>query len=80
MLGSTLLPALFALLVSANSGPSSTQEVPLGPNKLTEYTSCEPIWKTMVKCQSISGPAGLGKELTDCVCVPNPDGWYGYIH
>jgi len=79
MLLSTLFPALFALLASANSGPSSTQEVALGPNKLAECTSCEPIWKTMVKCQSISGPAGLGKELKDCICVPNPDGWYGYM-
>jgi hypothetical protein len=80
MLRLTLLPALFALLVSANSGPSSTQMVPLGPDKLAECTSCEPIWKTMVKCQTISGPAGLGKELKECICVPNPDGWYGYMH
>ena len=80
MLRSTLLPVLFALLVSANSGPSATQEVPLGPDKLAACTSCEPIWKTLLKCQTISGPAGLGKELEECICVPNPDGWYGYMH
>jgi len=51
-----------------------------GPNKLKECTYCEPIYMTMVKCQAIKRPGGIGKEITNCICVPNPDGWYGYLH
>lgn len=50
-----------------------------GPNKLNECTSCKPIYQAMVKCQTIKRPGGIGDEITDCICVPNPDGWYPYI-
>jgi len=82
---STITPSLRllvvgALLVAVPSASAATQTAEDGPNKLDDCTSCGPIYKTMAKCQTIKRPGGIGDEITDCVCVPNPDGWYPYIH
>ena len=82
---STITPSLRhlvvgALLVAVPSASAATLVAEDGPNKLDDCTSCGPIYKTMVKCQTIKRPGGIGSEIKNCICVPNPDGWYGYIH
>ncbi|KAG7291230.1 hypothetical protein NEMBOFW57_001242 [Staphylotrichum longicolle] len=69
------LAALSALPYVPGVGAASS-----GPNALKACTYCEPIYTTMVKCQTIKRPGGIGDEITNCVCVPNPDGWYPYLH
>lgn len=43
-----------------------------GPDKLEEC-GCWPIYQAMLRCQKISGNS---TATVDCVCIPNPDGWY----
>ncbi|GAB1315569.1 hypothetical protein MFIFM68171_05779 [Madurella fahalii] len=76
MLRSTRLVVLAVLLVLL---PHSASAAGIGSNMLDECP-CGPIYKTMVRCQKIRPPEGLGDGITDCICVPNPDGWYPYIH
>ncbi|KAK4148421.1 hypothetical protein C8A00DRAFT_19743 [Chaetomidium leptoderma] len=78
MLPSLRLAVLAALLIVPYASVAAV--VSDGPNKLDECTACGPIYKTMAKCQQIKRPGGVGKEIMECICVPNPDGWYPYIH
>lgn len=80
MLLSVRAVALAALITISHA--STARNVPDGPDKLAECTSCEPISKAMVKCQKIEKPGGVGDEIKNCICIPNsnPDAWYGYIH
>ncbi|KXX80365.1 hypothetical protein MMYC01_203263 [Madurella mycetomatis] len=50
------------------------QDVTSGPNMLDEC-SCGPIYEAMARCQSAGNNA-----VRECVCIPNPDGWYPYLH
>ncbi|KAK4466842.1 hypothetical protein QBC42DRAFT_215724 [Cladorrhinum samala] len=43
-----------------------------GPEKLEEC-GCWPIYQAMLRCQKISGNS---TATADCVCIPNPKGWY----
>ena len=81
MLPSLRLLALAALCTLPYAARVASSPVD-GPNKLDECTSCVPIYTAMVKCQKIKRPGGIGKEITDCICIPNSkdDAWYGYIH
>jgi hypothetical protein len=72
---STPLVALAALVAPSAASPngwSSTKSAPDGPTKLDDC-GCWPIYQAMLKCQKLKGP---NSNIEDCVCIPNPDGWY----
>ncbi|KAK4236607.1 hypothetical protein C8A03DRAFT_35463 [Achaetomium macrosporum] len=66
------LAALVAPLVASPNGWSSTKSAPDGPTKLDDC-GCWPIYQAMLRCQKLKGP---NSGIEDCVCIPNPDGWY----
>src|SRR4051794_6368964 len=66
--------ALAALLIVPYASAAT-----VGPGTLVGCTACKPIYTAMMKCQQIKHPGGIGKEITNCICVPNPDGWYPYL-
>lgn len=68
-----LLSSVFA---GGPGGPSNTKTAVEGPDKL-EKCGCWPIYTKMVECQTVKG---VNENIRDCVCVPNPDGWYPSIH
>ncbi|EJT74177.1 hypothetical protein GGTG_08022 [Gaeumannomyces tritici R3-111a-1] len=72
----TALAAFAAPAAGSPNGWSKTKEVPDGPTKLYDCP-CKPIIDAMVKCQTRKGP---NAGIRDCVCIPNPDGWYGYLN
>ncbi|KAL2127620.1 hypothetical protein VTI74DRAFT_10393 [Chaetomium olivicolor] len=74
---SASLAALVALAVASIASPepngwSSVKSAPDGPTKLDDC-GCWPIYQRMLKCQKLKGP---DRGIRDCVCIPNPDGWY----
>ncbi|KAL8371678.1 hypothetical protein RB595_001466 [Gaeumannomyces hyphopodioides] len=72
----TALAALVAPAAGSPNGWSKTKVVADGPGKLYDCP-CQPIIDAMVKCQTRKGPNG---GIRECVCVKNPDGWYGYLN
>ncbi|KAK3292054.1 uncharacterized protein B0H64DRAFT_405495 [Chaetomium fimeti] len=73
------LAALSALVVLSTASPngwSSVKSAPDGPNKLDEC-GCGLIYQTMLTCQKLKGP---NSGVRDCACIPNPDGWYGWMN
>jgi hypothetical protein len=56
----------------ANGRGSSYKSAADGPDKLDEC-GCWPIYQKMLTCQKIKG---VNAGIRECVCVPNPDGWY----
>ncbi|KAH6620754.1 hypothetical protein B0J18DRAFT_410601 [Chaetomium sp. MPI-SDFR-AT-0129] len=78
----TTIATLATLLATTTASPnpngwSTTKTAPDSPTKLDDC-GCGPIYKTMVKCQTLPMTPD-GKAIHECVCVPNPDGWYGYL-
>ncbi|KAM0549180.1 hypothetical protein ACHAPJ_009489 [Fusarium lateritium] len=72
---SSSLAALVALAGLSSADPngfSSTKSAPDSPTKLDDC-GCWPIYQAMLKCQKLKGP---NADTRDCVCIPNPDGWY----
>ncbi|KAF4461640.1 hypothetical protein FALBO_11553 [Fusarium albosuccineum] len=72
---SSTLAALVALAGFSSAEPngwSKTKEADDSPTKLDDC-GCWPIYQAMLKCQKLKGPNADTKE---CVCIPNPDGWY----
>ncbi|KAL2181134.1 uncharacterized protein P884DRAFT_273687 [Thermothelomyces heterothallicus CBS 202.75] len=57
------------------NGWSSYKSAPDGPNKLDEC-GCGLIYQTMLRCQKLKG---VNSGVRECVCIPNPDGWYGWM-
>ncbi|KAJ4251990.1 hypothetical protein NW762_011291 [Fusarium torreyae] len=57
------------------NGWSKTVEAEDGPNKLDDC-GCAPIYEAMQRCQKLKWPKG---DTEECVCIKNPDGWYGYM-
>ncbi|KLO83522.1 uncharacterized protein LW93_304 [Fusarium fujikuroi] len=55
------------------NGWSKTKEADDSPSKLDDC-GCWPIYQAILKCQKLKWPK---EETRDCVCIPNPDGWYG---
>lgn len=45
-----------------------------GPRMLDDCP-CGDIYKTMARCQSAGN-----NNVRECVCIPNPNGWYSWIH
>ncbi|KAL2192917.1 hypothetical protein P885DRAFT_46650 [Corynascus similis CBS 632.67] len=73
----TPLAALVALVSPSLASPepngwSSYKSAPDGPSKLDDC-GCWPIYQAMLRCQKLKGP---NSGTDDCVCIPNPDGWY----
>ncbi|KAK3309456.1 uncharacterized protein B0T15DRAFT_3714 [Chaetomium strumarium] len=66
------LAALVAPSAASPNGWSSPKSAPDGPTKLDDC-GCWPIYQAMLKCQKLKGP---NSNIDDCVCIPNPDGWY----
>ncbi|RBQ69199.1 hypothetical protein FVER14953_10054 [Fusarium verticillioides] len=72
-------PTLAALIAfsgftsASPNGWSKTKEADDSPSKLDDC-GCWPIYQAMLKCQKLKWPK---EETRDCVCIPNPDGWYG---
>jgi hypothetical protein len=77
MLPSLRLVALAALFTLPYAATAAT--VADSPSMLDTCTACPRIYTAMVKCQKIKRPGGIGSEIKNCICVPNPDGWYGYL-
>ncbi|KAF5664695.1 hypothetical protein FHETE_6966 [Fusarium heterosporum] len=69
----TALVALAGFSSASPNGWSKTIEAEDGPSKLDDC-GCWPIYQAMLKCQKLKGP---NANTDDCVCIPNPDGWYG---
>ncbi|KAM0343771.1 hypothetical protein ACHAPU_008198 [Fusarium lateritium] len=69
----TALVALVGFSSASPNGWSKTIEAEDGPSKLDDC-GCWPIYQAMLKCQKLKGP---NANTDDCVCIPNPDGWYG---
>ncbi|KAK3998193.1 hypothetical protein QBC44DRAFT_363721 [Cladorrhinum sp. PSN332] len=60
-------------LSQLGNGPTyNDPSIPDGADKLEEC-GCWPIYQAMLRCQKISGNSTATRE---CVCIPNPDGWY----
>ncbi|PCD34539.1 hypothetical protein FGRA07_08857 [Fusarium graminearum] len=73
---STTFAALVALSGFTSAEPngwSKTKEAEDSPSKLDDC-GCWPIYQAMLKCQKLKFPE---ESAEDCVCIPNPDGWYG---
>jgi hypothetical protein len=73
---STTFAALVALSGFTSAEPngwSKTKEAEDSPSKLDDC-GCWPIYQAMLKCQKLKWPE---EEAEDCICIPNPDGWYG---
>ncbi|KAG8671991.1 hypothetical protein FPOAC2_05356 [Fusarium poae] len=73
---STTFAALVALSGFTSAEPngwSKTKEAEDSPSKLDDC-GCWPIYQAMLKCQKLKFPE---QSAEDCVCIPNPDGWYG---
>ncbi|RGP76884.1 hypothetical protein FLONG3_4967 [Fusarium longipes] len=73
---STTFAALVALSGFTSAEPngwSKTKEAEDSPSKLDDC-GCWPIYQAILKCQKLKWPA---EKAEDCVCIPNPDGWYG---
>ncbi|UPL03074.1 hypothetical protein LCI18_014008 [Fusarium solani-melongenae] len=67
--------ALVALADFSSANPngwSKTKEAADSPTKLDDC-GCWPIYQAMLRCQKLKGPNANTRE---CVCIPNPDGWY----
>ncbi|KAL2156630.1 hypothetical protein VTH82DRAFT_1375 [Thermothelomyces myriococcoides] len=77
MLSSVFLAALVVRSMASPepNGWSSVPSASDGPNKLDEC-GCEPIYKTMLRCQKVKG---VNSGIQECVCIKNPDGWYGWM-
>lgn len=67
------LAALASLSSAVPNGWSKTKSAEDSPTKLDDC-GCWPIYQAMLRCQKLSGPNAKTRE---CVCIPNPDGWYG---
>jgi hypothetical protein len=67
------LAALASLSSAVPNGWSKTKSAEDSPTKLDDC-GCWPIYQAMLRCQKLSGP---NANTRDCVCIPNPDGWYG---
>ncbi|KAF5714471.1 hypothetical protein FMUND_7386 [Fusarium mundagurra] len=70
------LAALIAISGFTSAEPngwSKTKEADDSPSKLDDC-GCWPIYQAILKCQKLKWPK---QETRDCVCIPNPDGWYG---
>ncbi|KAF4503302.1 hypothetical protein FAGAP_456 [Fusarium agapanthi] len=67
------LVAIFGFTSAEPNGWSKTKEADDSPSKLDDC-GCWPIYQAMLKCQKLKWPK---EETRDCVCIPNPDGWYG---
>src|SRR5690554_541547 len=76
------LSITFLTLASASSalanGWSRQTESEDSPSKLDDC-GCWPVYQTMLKCQKIPRNQSTEKDIRDCLCIPNPDGWYGGI-
>ncbi|KAL4731177.1 hypothetical protein ACLX1H_000138 [Fusarium chlamydosporum] len=73
---STTFAALVALSGFTSAEPngwSKTKEAEDSPSKLDDC-GCWPIYQAMLKCQKLKWPK---EDTEECVCIPNPDGWYG---
>lgn len=69
------LAALVALAGFSSAEPngwSKTKEADDSPTKLDDC-GCWPIYQAMLRCQKLKGP---NADTRECVCIPNPDGWY----
>ncbi|KAJ4247447.1 hypothetical protein NW762_013122 [Fusarium torreyae] len=66
------LVALAGLSSADPNGFSSTKSAPDSPTKLDDC-GCWPIYQAMLKCQKLKGSQA---DTRECVCIPNPDGWY----
>ncbi|KAK4038397.1 hypothetical protein C8A01DRAFT_37640 [Parachaetomium inaequale] len=71
----TALAALASFSAATPNGWSSTKSADDGPNKLDEC-GCWPIYQAMLTCQKLPKNIKTSKPIRDCVCIPNPDGWY----
>ncbi|KAM6517680.1 hypothetical protein FSOLCH5_008647 [Fusarium solani] len=72
---SSYLAALVALADFSSANPngwSKTKEAVDSPTKLDDC-GCWPIYQAMLRCQKLKGP---NADTRECVCIPNPDGWY----
>ncbi|KAK4103546.1 hypothetical protein N658DRAFT_408164, partial [Parathielavia hyrcaniae] len=63
------------LSAATPNGWSSVKSADDGPNKLDEC-GCWPIYQAMLTCQKLPGDPRSSSAIRDCVCIPNPDGWY----
>ncbi|KAJ4128087.1 hypothetical protein NW768_008371 [Fusarium equiseti] len=73
---STTFAALVAISGFTSASPngwSHQKEADDSPSKLDDC-GCWPIYQAMLKCQKLKWPE---EKAEDCVCIPNPDGWYG---
>ncbi|SPQ23842.1 09c7217e-de05-4346-93f9-91906a78137b [Thermothielavioides terrestris] len=70
-----LLAALVAPSVASPNGFSSPKSAPDGPHKLDDC-GCTPIYQKMLTCQKLKS---FDDAIRDCICIPNPDGWYGWL-
>lgn len=66
------LVALAGFSMANPNGWSKTKEVEDSPTKLDDC-GCGPIYEAMLRCQKLKGP---NADTRECVCIPNPDGWY----
>ncbi|KAH7010540.1 hypothetical protein EDB80DRAFT_715030 [Ilyonectria destructans] len=69
------LAAVVALAGFSSAEPngwSKTKEADDSPTKLDDC-GCWPIYQAMLRCQKLKGP---NADTRECVCIPNPDGWY----
>ncbi|KAF4335022.1 hypothetical protein FBEOM_11137 [Fusarium beomiforme] len=69
----TAVVALSGFTSAEPNGWSKTKEAEDSPSKLDDC-GCWPIYQAILKCQKLKWPK---EETSDCVCIPNPDGWYG---
>ncbi|KAF4960682.1 hypothetical protein FGADI_761 [Fusarium gaditjirri] len=67
------LVAISGFTSAEPNGWSKTKEADDSPSKLDDC-GCWPIYQAILKCQKLKWPK---EETSDCVCIPNPDGWYG---
>ncbi|RSL45124.1 hypothetical protein CEP54_014398 [Fusarium duplospermum] len=66
------LVALAGFTFANPNGWSKTKEAADSPTKLDDC-GCWPIYQAMLRCQKLRGP---NADTRECVCIPNPDGWY----
>ncbi|KAF4451318.1 hypothetical protein F53441_5740 [Fusarium austroafricanum] len=64
--------ALTGFSFAEPNGWSKTKSAPDSPTKLDDC-GCWPIYQAILRCQKLKGP---NANTDDCVCIPNPKGWY----
>ncbi|KAL2268975.1 hypothetical protein VTJ83DRAFT_3821 [Remersonia thermophila] len=75
----TTFLALANLALAAPNGWSKTTYADDGPTKLDDC-GCEPVYEAILRCQTVPRDNTGDKKVRECVCIPNPDGWYPYMN